>query len=25
MQTTPQVTVTVLRDGRRMSVVFNTK
>ena len=25
LQATPQVTVTVLRDGRRMSVVFNTK
>ena len=25
LQSTPQVTVTVLRDGRRMSVVFNTK
>lgn len=25
LQTTPQVTITVLRDGRRMSVVFRTK
>jgi type II secretory pathway component PulC len=25
LQATPQVTITVLRDGRRMSVVFNTK
>lgn len=25
LQATPQVTVTVLRDGRRMNVVFNTK
>jgi type II secretion system protein C len=25
LQSTPQVTVTVLRDGRRMSVVFNTR
>jgi len=25
LQATPRVTVTVLRDGRRMSVVFNTK
>jgi len=25
LQATPQVTITVLRDGQRMSVVFNTK
>ncbi|MCU0251877.1 MAG: PDZ domain-containing protein [Vicinamibacterales bacterium] len=25
LQATPQVTITVLRDGRRMNVVFNTK
>jgi type II secretory pathway component PulC len=25
LQSTPQVTITVLRDGQRMSVVFNTK
>ena len=25
LQSTPQVTITVLRDGRRMNVVFNTK
>jgi type II secretory pathway component PulC len=25
LQATPRVTVTVLRDGRRLSVVFNTK
>ena len=25
LQATPQVTITVLRDGRRMNVIFNTK